>query len=42
MVQPLNPIPQPTPVRREQANDAPRTPNPTKPTVPLPATTPNK
>jgi hypothetical protein len=33
MTLPSNPIPQPTPVRREQANDSPR-PKPTKPTSP--------
>jgi hypothetical protein len=42
MTQPSNPIPQPTPVRRERVNDAPRTPNPTKPSVPLPVTIPRR
>lgn len=40
MAKPSNPIPQPTPVRREQANDKPRIPN-QKPS-PFPGTTPKK
>lgn len=41
MVQPLNPVPQPTPVRREQANDSPRPSNPTNP-APSQVTIPKK
>lgn len=41
MAQHPNTIPQPTPVRRDQANGNPRVPNPTKPS-PLPITTPKK
>lgn len=40
MAQSPNPIPQPTPVRREQANDTPR-PDPVKPT-PQPRYVPKK
>lgn len=41
MAQPSNPIPQPTPVRRDQANDKPCTPSPTRPSQ-LPVPTPKK